>query len=172
MGTTLEQVAAHEAGHAILGLAAGWQLRNITTQPGKHPESFLPGMPDATLATNFVLPLPQIEARLTYLIAAGGMAGEIVLHGKYHLPGAGDDLAKLKAVNLSDHEIEGLIQIATRALNANLSLWKKTKRRMLSGLERKQAVLVEGIPINTLFKHTGKRFTDFAGLDKILPLES
>jgi hypothetical protein len=49
MATTVEEAAAHEAGHAVLSLAMGAQLLDITMTEGKDPEALLPGSPDATL---------------------------------------------------------------------------------------------------------------------------
>src|SRR6266566_4001745 len=105
MAITLEQAAAHEAGHAVLGLAMGAKLLDITMIVGKDPKALLPGSPDATLATSFVpTSTTHIEARRTYLIAVGGMAGEIVFEGAFHTDGAADDLARLKSVNLGDEQ--------------------------------------------------------------------
>ncbi|SRR6266480_4160539 len=170
MATTHEQVAAHEAGHAIVGLAVGRKLLNITMIEGKHPEARLPGSPNATFITNLVPTTAQIEARLTFLQAVGGMAGEIVLEGEYHKEGAAGDLAELQT-QVDDAQIQGLTKIAETIINANFALWHKIYRRMLSGIERGQTVLVEGAAINALFKHVGKQFTDHSELDRLLPLE-
>jgi hypothetical protein len=97
------------------------------------------------------------------------MAGEVVLKGAFHTPGAADDVARLRAAKLEDDQIQGLTEIAKGIINANLIVWQKIRSRFLSGVERKETVLVKGIPINTLFKRIGKKFRDSSELDRLLP---
>jgi hypothetical protein len=169
MGTTIEQVAAHEAGHAIVGLAVGRKLLNISMMQGQHPEAQFTNTPDVSFITEFTPTTKQIEGRLTYLAAAAGMAGEVVLEGAFHTPGAEDDLSRLREVKLNDTQIQGLTNIAVKIITANLTLWQKVSRRALSGIERGQPTLVEGAGVNALFKEVGKKFTDFSELDQLLP---
>jgi hypothetical protein len=170
MAITNTQAAAHEAGHAIMSLAIGWPLTSITMTLGQYPGSKL-ASPDFTFATECVLD-KSTEARLTYLPIVGGMAGEIVLEGRYHTLGAEDDLSHLHGVKLTDLQIEGLTNIAVRAILAepNYRLWKKIQNEMLIGIRKKRPMLVDGPRTTSLFQRRGQKFTDYAALNKLLPL--
>ena len=162
--------AAHEPGHAIVGLAVGRPFLYIARVKGTHSGSLLEGSPDESCFVEygdekFEYPDP----RLSYLHAAGGMAGEVINAGRYDPLGASDDIARLKGVGLDDAQIEGLIKIARKIIEANFDLWRQVASAFLNGIAQNRDPLVQGKPVNDVFSVGGKKFTDFTDLDKLLP---
>ena len=80
----IEQVAAHETGHAVVGLAIGRRLKNIERIEGRPADSYLSELVKESYATNFHLEEERINERLLHLNTAVGMAGEVSLSGKYY----------------------------------------------------------------------------------------
>jgi len=170
MATTIEEVAAHEAGHCVMALAMGVTVKGISAMNGSNPGSFLDS-PDMTFGAEFVEETMYcLEARFTYLIAVGGFAGETILHGAIEPRGALDDLAQLRGVGLTDFHIQGFTGIAIEVLYDNISVWNEICTAAVQGIKTGNAFAVEGLAMHKLFNQTGKRFMDFHKLEDVLPL--
>jgi hypothetical protein len=170
MATTIEEVAAHEAGHCVMALAMGVTVKGISAVNGSHPGSQLDS-PDMTFASEFIVETMYcLEARLTYLIAVGGFAGETILHGAIEPRGALDDLSRLRGVGLTDFHIQGFTGIAIDVLNENISVWNEIRAAAIQGIKTVNVFAVEGLAMHKLFNQTGKRFTDFHKLEEVLPI--
>lgn len=162
--------AAHEPGHAIVGLAVGRPFLYIARVKGTHPGSLLEGSPDESCFVEYGDgKFEYADPRLSYLHAAGGMAGELTDTGQYDPLGASDDIARLKSVGLDETQIEGLIKIAAKIIEANLDLWKQVGSAFLNGIAQNKDPLVHGKGVNDVFSLAGTKFTDFTELDKLFP---
>lgn len=170
MATTIEEVAAHEAGHCVIALAMSVTVKGISAMIGSHPKSIL-NCPDMTFAAEFVMDtMNSLEARLTYLIAVGGFAGETILHGAIEPRGALDDLALLRKAGLTDLHIQGFTGIAMEILNDNISIWNEIRAGAVRGIKAGNAIAVEGRAMHKLFDQSGKRFMEFHKLEGVLPI--
>ncbi len=169
MPTVEEQVCAHEAGHAVIGLAVGMQLHSIEAINGRPLDSHLHDSVRRALVTIFSTPIEDVEERLRHLVMAAGMAGEAIFSGKRYEEIGKDDLVRLGNAGLSENQIKKLIALgADDVLHPNHALFEDIWNTELDALEHNQLVLIHGATVNAYFALHGKRFTRFDKLDQIL----
>lgn len=131
MAITIDQAAAHEAGHAVVTMAVGVQVTAITGMVGQHTDSFLVGAFE-TFATEFDIPAYNLlESRLQYLCVVAGIAGELAHEGTVEPQGALDDLTRLRQVNLTNHEILLLSDVAFEIIAENRQVWEQIYNAVL-----------------------------------------
>lgn len=161
-----EQVAAHEAGHVIVGLAVGMQLKNIVRIEGKPSDSYLSDSIKQVFATDFHVP-DGLDERLRLLNRAAGMAGEVLVSRKYYEEIGKDDLQRLRDAGLSENQIGELRLLAVDILQANHAFSQDVWNTILDAIERNQTELINGAAVTSAFAIRGNKFTDFAKLEKI-----
>jgi hypothetical protein len=162
-----EQVAAHEAGHVVVGLAVGMQLMNIERIQGKPSDSYLSDSVKQAFATNFREPV-GFDERLRHLNTAAGMAGEALFSGGTYYEEIGkDDLTRLRNAGLSETQIAELRLLAVDVLQANPTLFEDIWNTILNAIANNQSELINGPLVTHHFTIRGKKFTDFAKLEKI-----
>ena len=168
MASTLEEVAAHEAGHAVVIMAVGVPVVRFVGIVGKHPDSFL-DQPFETFAVEpDVVVLRQLEARLTYLCTVGGFAGETTHQQAIEPKGALDDLTRLRNAGLTDTHIQLLTSVAIEIIADNRRLWELVYDAILYSIQRSKNANIDGHLMNARFSQIGKRFTDTEKLDAVL----
>lgn len=138
---------------------------------GQHPDSFLVGVYESFSTEIDLASLKLLEARLTYLCAVGGFAGEIAHEGIIEPQGALDDLTRLRQVNLTNFQIQLLTGVASEIISDNRRLWEEVYNAALYAFQRSQSAFISGEPINRRFTMIGKKFVNMARLDEVLPLE-
>jgi hypothetical protein len=171
MAQTIAQVAAHEAGHAVVSMAVGVPIVSISGMVGKHPDSFLVGVYESFSTEIDKRSLLLLEARLTYLCAVGGFAGEVAHEGIIEPKGALDDLTRLRQVHLTDFQIQLLTGVAMEIIGDNRRLWEDIFDTALCAFQGSQNAFIPGGPINRRFGEIGKKFTNVARLDEVLPMD-
>jgi hypothetical protein len=165
-----EQLAAHETGHVLVGLAVGARLKSIASRNGVPADSHFSSTISGVVVTTFTPEFEGLKLRLQHLVAVGGMAGEALATGKYFEEIARDDLTRLRNYGLTETQIDRLTKLsADIILMANSRLMEPIWNLVLNGIERNQSPLVRGEVVNQMFLRQGVKFTDFAALDKILP---
>jgi hypothetical protein len=169
MAVTIDQVAAHEAGHAVVAMAFGVRVKAIRGMVGNPSDSFLVGVFE-TFSTEFDMQTMRLlEARPTYMIAVGGFAGEIAHEGIVEPRGALDDLIRLRKVNLNDFQIQLLTGVAMEIIEENRQLWEEIYNAVLVAIQHSQTAFIPGDAMSQRFEQIGKRFTDTAKLEALLP---
>jgi hypothetical protein len=169
MRTVDEQICAHEAGHAVIGMAVGMQLQSIQAINSRPLDSYLSDSIGRALVTIFSTPIEDIEERLRHLVMAAGMAGEAIFSGKRYEEIGKDDLVRLGNAGLSENQIKKLIAFgADDVLYPNHALFEDIWNSELDALEHDQLILIHGAPVNAHFALRGKRFAGFDKLDQIL----
>jgi hypothetical protein len=166
-----DRVAAHEAGHAVVGLSLGTKIEYIE----RLAEEEVPKVLQAEdfhggLAVEFTASVRTLEPRLQFLIAVGGMAAETLVFGKYDKGGAAFDVESLKPNVLSESEITGLIEIDHKILNLNLKYFNHLRESLAKRLKSPEKVLAVGASMNARFNKTGTKADVTADLDRLLPL--
>jgi len=169
MAITTDQVAAHEAGHAVVAMALGVRVTAITGIVGKHADSFLVGAFETFNTELDMQTMYLLEARATYLIAVGGFAGEIAHEGIVEPRGALDDLTRLRQVDLTDFQIQLLTGVAMEIIEENRQLWEEIYYAALCAIEARQTMIVPGEIMQRRFAQIGKQFTDTARLEAMMP---
>lgn len=166
-----ERVAAHEAGHATVGLSLGTKVDCIERLGDDDiPDVLQAKSFEAGLAVKFTSTVSKLEPRLQFLIAMGGMAGETVVYGKYIADAAASDLDNLKPNILSETEIAGLVKIGLNILNGNEDFFRYLREHLTKRLDSSDRILVVGASANARFNKVGKKIDVIADLDKLLPL--
>jgi hypothetical protein len=161
------QMAAHEAGHAVVGLAIGRRLRKIERIQGRPADSHLSESIRETFITTFHPEKDGVEERLQLLNTAAGMAGESYFSKKHYAEIGQDDLARLCDAGLSETQIDKLIHLGGDTLHANHTFFEDIWNEILNAINRNQSDLINGALVNSHFMARGKKFTDFAKLEKI-----
>lgn len=171
MAITTDQVAAHEAGHAVVAMALGVRVIAITGIIGQHADSFLVGAFE-TFSTEFDMQTMRLlEARATYLLAVGGFAGEITHEGIVEPRGALDDLTRLRQVGVTNFQIQLLMGVAIEIIEENRPVWDEIYNAALCAIDARQTMIVPGEIMQRRFVQIGKQFTDVAKLEAIMPEE-
>jgi len=168
----IQQVAAHETGHAVVGLAIGRRLKNIERIEGRPADSYLSESIKESYATNFHVEEERIDERLLHLNAAAGMAGEASLSGKYYNEIGRDDLTRLRSAGVTETQIKDLIMLGASILQANHTFVEDVWNTILDAIERHEFDLINSTAVTNDFGVRGKKFTDLAGLERIFRLGS
>ncbi len=170
MAMTIEQVAAHEAGHAVVGMALGVPIIAIMGRMGRHPGSLLGAGVFETFATDMdAQAMRLLEPRQTYLVRVGGFAGELARFGVIEPQGALDDLTRLRDVGLTNAQILVLTDVAEGVLKDNRRLWEKVFDAAFQTFSANQTSDVPVEMLRRWFTQIEKRFTDTALLERLLP---
>jgi|ERR1700730_3039809 len=171
-GDNTQSVAAHEAGHVVVAMATGTQVLEITGVDGELPDSSLMGPQKMFYTKINIETLLPLDARLTYLWVVGGFAGEATHEGVVERQGALDDLSALRKAHLTDFQIQLLTGVAMEIIDDNRKLWEMIHDAVLLVIETGQTPpTVPGNLMHARFERIGKRFTNMARIDEVLPLD-
>jgi hypothetical protein len=170
MAMKIEQVAAHEAGHAVVGMALGVPITAITGRMGRYPGSLLGAGVFETFATDMdTQAMLLLEPRQQYLVRVAGFAGELAHCGVIEPRGALDDLTRLRDVGLTNAEILVLTDVAEGILKDNRRLWERVYSVAFQTFSAGQTSDVPFEVLRQWFTQIEKRFTDTALLERLLP---
>ncbi len=166
-----ERVATHEAGHTVVGLSLGAKIDYIERMAANEVPGALQAHDfHAALAVKFTSGVQNLEPRLQYVIAVGGMAAENLIFGKYSEEGAAADFETLKPAGLDETQIAGLTVIAQKVLNENIHFFDRLRENLTERLRASQeGILAAGASVNARFKKTGKRVDVSTDIDRLLP---
>jgi hypothetical protein len=165
-----DEMAAHEAGHAVVAVATGLEIEGIYGVSGQHPTSNLVGAERAYFVKyrNFT---SIRDPRFGFLILVGGFAGETISHKSVHYLGAMDDLDKLKRKGkLPDILIQELTGVAIEIIDENRKIWDEIRKKVSHKMRLLRPTLFEGAAIMARFKQIGKSFNDLAKLEALVPI--
>jgi hypothetical protein len=164
------QVAAHEAGHAVVLLALGVPVDHISRVAGPNGSPLINGM-ERYVTMPDIPAITALEPRLQYLTFVGGMAGETTHTAFVDIAGAASDLAPLREVNLTDNQIDCATIVALEIIRENRQLWERIHDVVLAGILQRKMVFVRRVVLDQWFVRLGKRFSNMPMLDSVLPLD-
>jgi hypothetical protein len=163
------RAAAHEAGHTVVGMSLGLNVDDIRRCEGSDVPGSLQAVGLRAAVVVRFTNLQQIEPRLQYLLAVGGMAAETLIYGNYDRAAATFDLDALRPIGLSEPEIDGLIRIARLVLQENLEFLHYVRTTLEQHINAPENILIIGACLNAKFKECGQKTDVFSDLDRLLP---
>jgi hypothetical protein len=162
------QCAAHEAGHAVVTMAVGVPLNWIVGEE-PSPSAAWSGASNTFYTQHDRDTFGLLDMRLQYLTVAAGFAGETVLTGMVDPVRAQEDLVSLHACKLTNEEIQLLTAVAIGVVQENRKVWEMIHEAIVYLHANDMPLTIEGLFLNSQFRHQGKRFTDTQKLFEILP---